>query len=203
MVKINLLPAGLIAERARKKGKRRFLLVWGLIVLLLAAGQGFLYIIVQEVEDELATVQMQRAAVDAEIATYQKYVDLRSEVDSLVNRLQLAMGSPLPWAQVVAEVGEWIPPNVWLTDMALSQPSTGEGGGDAPGQLTVRGITYDHPSTANWVESLRELSGVKDVYAMFSQKEGQQEDVQVRFEIRVTLLPGPRYDPLIGGGEAS
>ncbi len=196
MVKINLLPASLLAERKRQRAQGRFLLLSGVVMLVLAAGFGFLFIQTMEIKSRLAVVSAERAAVEAEIARYSVYTKLQAEVNSKAGILKKVMGRPLPWVEVLEEVGAVIPPNVWLTDFLLTAGKEGEAG-----QLTLRGLTYDHPSTARWVAALREVNGVADVRVMFSAEEKKDNIMLVRFEVRAGLLPGVEYDPLAKKGE--
>jgi Tfp pilus assembly protein PilN len=196
VVKINLLPRNLLTERTRQRAQSRFMLVFALIIILLVAGYGYTYMKTMDAMSKMAMLSAERVSVEAEIDHYKVYAALQSEVNSKNDLVKKAMGSPLPWVEALEEIGLLIPPNVWLTDFMLTQAAEKDGG-----QLTLRGLTYDHPSTARWVTALREAEGVQNVRVMFSAEEGTADDVLVRFELRAALLPGAEFEPLTGRGE--
>lgn len=198
MVRINLLPANMLRERGRQRAQKRFLLLMGLIIILLSGCFGFLYMNTLEVGGRLAALTAERVIVEAEVGRYEVYTKMQSDVNLRRDMLKGAMGSPLLWVEVLEDIGTVIPPNVWLTDLLLSQDVDPEG---SFGQLTLRGVTYDHPSTSRWVTALREVGGVIDARVMHSSEETIQDDELVRFELRAVVLPGAEFDPLTGRGE--
>lgn len=196
MVKINLLPAGMVAARRRRRAQSQFILLSGVVLLVLAAGFGFLFLKTMENRSRLVMLSAERVAVEAEIARYNIYAKMQADVNNRITMLKKAMGKPLPWVEVLEDIGGVIPPNVWLTDFLLTAGKEGEAG-----QMTLRGLTYNHPSTARWVTALREVNGVTDVRVMFSAEERAQDAELIRFEIRAGLLPVEEYDPLAKRGE--
>ena len=198
MVKINLLPASMLWQRKRRRAQLRYLILTSLILVLLAAGVVFLALQAGETTERLVAVQAERAAVETQIVNYSAHTELQGRVSRQMEMLKQAMGAPPAWVEVLEQVGELIPPNVWLTDLLLT---AGKDVNDA-GQLTLRGLTYDHPSTARWISALREVEGIAEVHAIFSALEGAQQDEElVRFELRATLPAGPEYDPTAERGE--
>ncbi len=168
-----------------------------LIIVLLAAGFAFLTLQTGETASSLAAVQAQRATVEAQIVNYEVHRELQGRVNRQMEMLTQAIGAPPAWVEVLEQVGELIPPNVWLTDMLLIA------GKDIneTGQLTLRGLTYDHPSTARWISAMREVEGITEVQAIFSAPERAQEEELVRFELRAALPAGAEYDPTKTRGE--
>ena len=201
MVRINLLPAGMLRERGKQRAQARFLLVAMMIVVLLVACYGLLFVNTLGVKGKLVVVGAERIAVEGEIALYSVYTAMQSEVNNKSSLLKNAMGLPLPFVEILEEVGMVIPPNVWLTDLVLSHPPVDNGGSTVSGQMVLRGLTYDHPSTALWITAMREVVGVNDVWAVFSTEEKVEDVMLVRFEIRAELLPDSKYEPLSGRGE--
>lgn len=196
MVKINLLPSELKTKRSIQEKQARFLAVAGLIVLLQVAVFAFVFIQNMGRLNRLEAIEAEKAAVEAEIAQFSVYSQLQSDVNNKVSLLKKAMGMPLPWLEILENLGNAIPSNVWLTDFVLVQP-----GGTEAGEMTIRGLTYDHPSTARWTEALRDVDNVSDVRVMFSAEENVQNVTLVRFELRAKLLPVSEYEPLAGRGE--
>lgn len=68
----------------------------------------------------------------------------------------------------------------------------------APGQVALRGLTYDQRSTAHWLAKLYEVPEFTGVRCVFSGIENYQGAELIRFEVKAVLRPGPQYDPLQG-----
>lgn len=196
MVRINLIPSELKTKRSIQEKQARFLAVAGLIVLLQVAVFAFVFLQNMGRLNRLEAIEAEKAAVDAEIAQFSVYSQLQSDVNNKVSLLKKAMGMPLPWLEILENLGTAIPSNVWITDFVLAQPGEMEAG-----EMTIRGLTYDHPSTARWIQSLRDVEDVTDVRVMFSSEENVQNATLVRFELRARLLPVNEYEPLAGRGE--
>lgn len=196
MVRINLIPSELKTKRSIQEKQARFLAVAGLIVLLQVAVFAFVFLQNMGRLNRLEAIEAEKAAVDAEIAQFSVYSQLQSDVNNKVSLLKKAMGMPLPWLEILENLGNAIPSNVWITDFVLAQPGEMEAG-----EMTIRGLTYDHPSTARWIQSLRDVEDVTDVRVMFSSEENVQNATLVRFELRARLLPVNEYEPLAGRGE--
>jgi Tfp pilus assembly protein PilN len=193
VIKINLLPPEILVERKRKAGQARLMKGFGLVVLLLVFGFGGLFAVTLQVKGRAADLAAERAAVEAEVATYAPYVELQTSLNVRDGLVRNAMGNPLGWGEVLSDMGSFIPSNVWLTNFALISS-------EGQGQLTMRGVTYDHPSTARWVATLHDIPGLTDIRSTFSAVETVHTIEMVRFEIRAVVFAG-EFDPFSRGSE--
>ncbi|EEG78353.1 PilN domain-containing protein [Dethiobacter alkaliphilus] len=191
MIKINLLPPEIVEERKRKAVHRKILSVVVAVVVALALGFGVLFAATLQVRNDIQALETERAAVEAEVATYQPYVQLQNQVNNKNELLQSAMGTQVKWRETLGSLGLHIPDNVWLNNVSLSM-------GDEEGTLLVRGETFDHPSTAGWITALSEMPGIADVRTSFSAEEGEEF---VRFEMRAVVDAVELFDPLAERGE--
>jgi hypothetical protein len=189
MVKINLLPPEILAGRQRRKVRAKLLNVAVFVAILLVAGFGAQFYLTMQVNAQVKATEENRLAVEQEVARYAPVVELQGRVNKKRNLLGEAMGTPLAWRDTLGALGIHIPSNVWLTNVALVQ-------NEDTGMVTLRGLTYDHPSTANWVDKLQRIPGVSDVRVQFSAEETVERLELVRFEIRASVTAGEEYDPL-------
>jgi Tfp pilus assembly protein PilN len=105
------------------------------------------------------------------------------------------MGSPLSWRDTLGALGVHIPSNVWLTNVSVLQQD-GE-----TGTVMLRGLTYDHPSTASWVTALEKVPGVSDVRVVYSAEETVDNRTLIRFEVRAAVAAGEPFEPLKREGD--
>lgn len=196
MVRINLLPAEIRATRERGRQQVR-LVVAGLVVAFVMVG---LYVFVLNqtavVRAHLEDVESEHAEVEAGIASYAPYVELQGAVSRRGEQISDAMGASPDWMQILLTISRDIPGGVWLTDLRLSADHGDEEGG----YLHMQGYTYDHPSTARWLEGMEEISHFADVRCSFTVTDLFRGLDLVRFEMSARV-PGKVQDPLkVGGG---
>ncbi|MBS4030499.1 MAG: PilN domain-containing protein [Clostridiales bacterium] len=194
MIKINLLPPEILAERKRKAAQVQLIKGFCIIVVLLVVGLAGLLVATLQVNKRVMDLAAQRAVVEAEVATYAPYVELQASLNVRDGLVKKAMGKPMGWSEVLSDMGSFIPSNVWLTNFSLV--SSGE-----EGQLTMRGVTYDHPSTARWVATLHDIPGLTNIRSVFSAVETVDGNELVRFEIRAGVITGEEFDPFARGDE--
>jgi Tfp pilus assembly protein PilN len=192
MIRINLLPAAVVAERKRRAAQARMMRLAALAAVVLACGVGAFYMLTLQIKKETAAVVQQRMALEAEIAAYQPVVQLQATVNSRAELLKAAMGNEFSYRNLMVALGINIPNNVWLTNVTVSRE--GE-----QGSLVLRGLTYDHPSTAKWVSSLQAAEGISDVRISYSAAEEIEDEDLIRFELRAQVGTGEIYEPLKRG----
>lgn len=197
MVKINLLPPELRAERERRRKQKIWLIIGGSIGVVVLGIFLFILMASLRTRSEVADLQKQRAEVESKIQSYAPYADMQADVMKKTTLLKTAMGTPPQWSVMLASIVEYIPEEVWLTDMTVTYPPPSDA--KQNGQVTMRGSTFHHPSTALWLSSIEEIPGVDNVRCMFSTEETHMGQDLVSFEIKATLLPGSEYEPLEGG----
>lgn len=191
MIKVNLLPAEMLAEMRTNERKAKLIRLAGAATLLLFAVFGLLYTLTLQVRWQLADKAQERVTVELEAAAYEPYQQLQNRIERQKELLKKAMGSPLAWRDLLAALGSHIPRNVWLTNLMMTQS----------GELILQGLTFDHPAVANWLAELAKIPGVSNVRLVFSAEESLDAATLVRFEIRAVLAAGDEYAPPQGRGE--
>jgi Tfp pilus assembly protein PilN len=192
MIKINLLPQEIQAERKSKSSQGKMMQgIVFLVVLLVAAFGGIMAMTLQGGSRVLA-LEAQRAQLQAEIDSYAPVVALQGQVNNRAELVTEVMGPQLPWREALTSVGIHIPENVWLTNFSLRMD--GE-----HGEMNMRGITFDHPSAASWIGTLYEIQGFSNVRTSFSAEEAMNDEERVRFEVSTLVTADVEYDPLAKG----
>lgn len=192
MIKINLLPQEIQAERKSKASQARIMKGTAVLVVLVVAAFGGIMAMTLQAKSQVLVLEAQRAQLQAEIDTYAPVVALQGQVNSRTDLVKGAMGPQLPWREALTLVGIHIPENVWLTNFSLRMD--GE-----HGEMNMRGITFDHPSTARWIGTLYEIQGFSNVRTTFSAEETMDNEEQVRFEVSASVTAEEEYDPLVRG----
>lgn len=191
MIKVNLLPAEMLAEMRINDRKAKAIRLAGAAALLQLVFFSLFYALTLQVKGQLFAKAQERVAVETEAAAYVPYQQLQNRIERQRELLKKAMGSPLAWRDLLAALGSHIPRNVWLTNLVLSQS----------GELVLQGLTFDHPAVANWLAELAEIPGVSNVSLVFSAEEAAEAATLVRFEVRATLVAGLEYSPPQERGE--
>jgi len=186
MIKVNLLPAEILAEMKIRERKAKALKSAGAVALVLLAVFSLLFAQRLQAKGQVSAKMRERIAVETELVAYEPYQQLQERIHLRSELLKRAMGSPLAWRRLLAALGSHIPPNVWLTNLTLAQG----------GEMVMQGLTFDHPAVANWLGRLAEIPGANNVRLVFAAEEIGETDTLVRFEVRAVLTPGQEYAPL-------
>lgn len=189
MIRINLLPSEIVEQRRKKAVQFKFLKGLLILAVVFALGFNILFAITLKVKGTAAGLQQQRAQVVAQTEQYLPYQQLQSNVIKRSELIKTAMGLQPAWRDVLGAVGVRIPANVWLTNFSMNK-------GDEHAVVLLRGLTYDHPSTARWAETLVNTAGIGEVFLSFSAEETVDTKTLVRFEIRLHVAADGEFQPL-------
>jgi Tfp pilus assembly protein PilN len=189
MIRINLLPPEVVAARKKKERQFRFLRILLLTAVLFAVGFNVLFAMTLNVRSDVSAVLQQRSQVETLIEAYKPYQDLQEANNAKIALLVEAMGMQPGWRDILGVIGQEIPANVWLTNLSITSSDNGN-------LINFRGITYDHPSTAGWLESLEGIAGIENILCQFSAEETVDDRELVRFEVSAVITAGQVYDPL-------
>jgi Tfp pilus assembly protein PilN len=170
---VNLIPAG---ERrgaggaAGRSGGGVYLVLGALaLVVVMAAAYTLAGKSVDEKKAQLAQVNQQAAAAEAQVqnlAEYTKFASLRAKRVGTVK--QLANGR-FDWSHALHEVARVLPTNAWLTSLTgTTAPGSGTGGSGLRGALAapaieISGCTTSQASVARIMARLRLIDGVQQV----------------------------------------
>ena len=186
MRRIDLLPP-VYEERRRQRRNVVTVLVAGVLVLLLLFGWWFyLGIQINDAEDDLAQVQAENAAIEAQIAELQRFAELEAEVEAKRTALQTVFAGDVDWPALLTEVAMVIPGEVWLDTL---NGSAGQTEGAQPvateaapiridakepfGRIAFLGTSLSMPGVAKWM--LR-LESVKEFFAVYLNSATQDAD---------------------------
>lgn len=177
MRRIDLLPST-YAERRRQRRNFTLVVVGSLVVLLLLIGYWFtLGLQINDAEDELAQVQAENDALQAQIDELQRFADLEAEVQAKRTALQTVFAGDVDWPAILTELAMVVPGEVWLDQLTASAGATA---GAAPagtetaairisekepfGRIAFNGQSVTMRGVATWM--LR-LEGVREFFAVY------------------------------------
>lgn len=150
---INLLPPE-ISEKSKAR-RKVFLGILGAIgfIALLVLATFWLSGQASQAEDELATQQQDNQRLQADINQLDGARQLRSNYQSGVARLQLALATDVAWGRLLNDLGRIINQNAWLsTFSAQSSPPTETN--FSFGSLTVSGTAFWYEDASSWLRVL-------------------------------------------------
>lgn len=191
-IRINLLPPEILAGQEQKRKQQTLLMAGGVVLAVFVVAFGALFSATAITKSEVKKIQAQRAVLEQQAEAYKPYEDMKTRVAQAEALMVQAVGTPPNWAGVLADVGIYIPPTVWLTNFNADYKADGKG------EVVIRGQTYDHNSVAGWLEEIRSIPGLADVRCQFSSREGSAENQVIRFEIKANIQKGPEFQPDAG-----
>jgi Tfp pilus assembly protein PilN len=173
--RINLLPQN---ERRRTKADVGML---SLVVIVVAAlgGMAFSYFyftgVAAERESELASVQMQRQQVEAQLAALASFDALQQEVQANENLVQQIFAGRTLVSQVLGDLSLVVPEQVWFDSLEVKAPpltvasaaaapasataAPGAVGADL-GSVAIQGVTYSFEDVAQLMVRLDQVSSI-------------------------------------------
>ncbi len=204
MVRINLLPPRIVQARKQRRRRMMWVSIGGAVLLLVVGAYFYLLTSNVALRAELDSLQEERAATEAEIATYAPLRALEAELDDRMATMVRAMGRPPHWQGVLVTLGRDIPENVWLTQLRItSRHDTNGEEAEAPatGQVQMRGVTFNHPGTAQWIEDMHGIEHLSDIRCVYSTVGTYQGMTLVVFEMSSAVDRGQPYVIPVGGGD--
>ena len=185
MKRVNLIPReknriGFFAEQQRKKM---------LLGLLLFAGICFLWQTTMIVRYQQHIVRKKRAVKELQ-AALTKATSLHEDIQAkktlsekekktIAQRLALLKESKkenIPWSKILLQLGELVPPEMWLKKITLSKDA-----------ITIEGTTLDNAIMSDFMIKLDEDKYFQNTTFRYTQKAKEQG---VEFEIATYLTPG-------------
>jgi Tfp pilus assembly protein PilN len=172
MPQINLLPPEI---RARVRSRRIFLIVaggFGVVVIVL----GLVWLVQRNTigneEEELQTLQAQRARLQADVAALQQFGELKATVDRTKQVLAAALVGDIAWSKYLNDLSLIIPDNSWLVNLSLSA-AAGQAPNGVPsfGTTTFQGFVFDFPGLAGWLTRMSQIDGLTFVYLTTGSKQ--------------------------------
>lgn len=120
MQRIDLLPPSYAARRKDRRN-RFYVIVAGLGVVVLLLGWYFLLRTqVSSARTELAAVQQENAALQAQINELERFALLDAEVKAKKTALQTVFAGDIDWSAIMTEIAMVVPGEVWLGSIEAS-----------------------------------------------------------------------------------
>lgn len=204
MRRIDLLPVAYM-ERRRQRRNVATVIVAGLVVfVLLMAWFLLLTTQISDARNELADVQADNRALEAQIAELARFAELEAEVQGKRSALQTVMAGDIDWPAMMTQIAMVIPGDVWLDSFATSAGAT-EGASPAGtetnairisrqspvGRIQFIGHSVCMPGVARW---LIRLATVEDFSAIWLNNATEQDSApgceQVNFDSTLELSDG-------------
>jgi Tfp pilus assembly protein PilN len=187
MMRINLLPPEIL-ERRKAEKRIGWVVVAAIAVALLLAGVwGAAFMSVQGRRDDLAAVQQQVQATQAQANQLAIFEERAVELEGRRGIVTLALGDKINWAKLLDELSLVLPSDVWVDRMAFDQISGLQIQGyavDAPTDTPDAG----HKSIAKTLVRLADLEQLYNVWLTNSVKELYEEQDAIQFTITTGVL---------------
>jgi Tfp pilus assembly protein PilN len=170
MSQVNLLPPE-IRERQRTRRLTSVVALAGVVVL---AGIAFLYgvqvLTLSQVHQDLEAQEAVNRALQAEVASLQRFADLRAELEEKQALVGEVFANEVSWSGALLDVSRLIPDDAYLTGMtaqitaATGQPEVGEAGGQLVGTISFDGVVADIRTLADWLTRLEGVRGWENAW---------------------------------------
>jgi Tfp pilus assembly protein PilN len=188
MTQVNLLPSDVKERQLTRRLTAAVILAVGAVVALLFVVFVLQAAKLSDANKKLQAQQATNADLKAKIAELQEFADLKAQVASREALTAAALDGEVLWSGVLRDVSMVIPDKVFLTGMVgtLTAPAattpaappapTTPGATPSPGATTApvapvetgpaligtiqfQGIAQDHPSVAQWLTRLEQVTG--------------------------------------------
>ena len=124
MSRIDLLPVAYVQRRRDRRNVSYVLIVGALVVLLLIGWYFLLRSDISDARDELARINAQNAALQADIDELARFAALDAEVKAKRTALQTVFAGDIDWPAIMTEVAMVVPGEVWLDQLTASAGAT-------------------------------------------------------------------------------
>ncbi|MHB1452125.1 MAG: PilN domain-containing protein [Coriobacteriia bacterium] len=188
MMRVNLLPPEIL-ERRQAERRGVWVVVAAIAVAVLLAGVwGVANYRLQAKKDELAAVQQQVQAVQAQADQLAIFETRAAELDARRATAQTALGGRMDWARLLDELSLVLSSDMWVNTVAVSE-STG---------LSLAGYAIDspndvpdlgHKAIAKGLVRLAELDSLSDVWLASSTKTTFAEQDAIQYSITAKVTP--------------
>jgi Tfp pilus assembly protein PilN len=188
MTRVNLLPPEVLEKR---QSERR--IVWvvaGALVLavVLAGIWGIGSYMESAKRDELAAIQQQTAAIQAQADQLAVFEQRASEMEERKATVLAALGGRVDWAKLLDELSLVLPSDLWVQTMTLSEVNGVSMSGyavDSPTDIPDSG----HKAIAKGLVRIADLEGLHDVWLGSSTKTEFNEQDAIQFTITAKIAP--------------
>lgn len=187
MMRINLLPPEILERRQAERRIMWVLLGAAGVAVVLVGVFGVAYFGLDAKRNDLATLQQEVKAAEAQAAQLAIFEDRATELETRRQTVDQALGSRKDWPTILTEMSLVMPDDMWVQTMTVDEEEGVNIVGyalDPPGDDPDRGMK----SLAKALVRMADLEGVYDVWLIHSLKEeftqeGYEDQAVVQFTI--------------------
>ncbi|WP_027365570.1 PilN domain-containing protein [Desulfotruncus alcoholivorax] len=119
-VNINLLPPEIKLQWELKQKQQKLVAAGSLAGIVLLLVFGILLVATWQARGDAAELAKEREALLKKFPDLEQYADLQARVDHGQEILKQAMGAPPDWVGILYDLGQYMPPGVWLADFTAA-----------------------------------------------------------------------------------
>ncbi|MCK8114410.1 PilN domain-containing protein [Anaerosoma tenue] len=188
MMRVNLLPPEIL-ERRQAERRIIWVVVAAIVIAVLLAGVwGVANYRLQNKKDELAAVQQEAQAIQAQADQLAIFETRASELEERQATVQAALGGRIDWAKLLDEVSLVLPSDLWVQTMAVDEDAGISLAGyaiDSPDDVPDLG----HKAIAKALVRLADLEDLSDVWLASSVKTEFAEQDAIQYTITSKVVP--------------
>ena len=193
MIRISLLPPELKKQQRSQEMKGTYLkIAAGVAAVFLLIYLSLLFL-TMGANRELNTLRSQRQVLEQQIAQLREYEEMEAKINELDSLGREAVGRQPHWAALLANVGDNLPAEVWLTDIASAVVEDAR-------EVTIRGFAPNHRMVADWLNEMHEFEKLENIRAQFSSESIVDGQTRIQFEIKAFVILEEPQSPLERGG---
>jgi len=181
-MRVNLLPPEIL-ERRQAERRIIWVVVAAIVIAVLLAGVwGVANYRLQNKKDELAAVQQEAQAIQAQADQLAIFETRASELEERRTTVQAALGGRIDWAKLLDEVSLVLPSDLWVQTMAVDEDAGISLAGyaiDSPDDVPDLG----HKAIAKALVRLADLEDLSDVWLASSVKTEFAEQDAIQYTI--------------------
>ncbi|MDR7274628.1 PilN domain-containing protein [Catenuloplanes atrovinosus] len=202
----NLLPDEVQSGRRARRTRAVAVTGVGAVVLALAGWYATTVVKAQDAQDELVRAEAQAAAVQQDQREYSELTGVKSELNTAKERLGALMANDSQWQQLIADIRAAAPRDVSIVQLGAgisNQDLTGQTGETGlpsevtdklVGTITLGGTAKDKDQVADFVDNLREVTGLANPLPVTITTSDGSENFTIEIDITQAALGG-RFTP--------
>jgi type IV pilus assembly protein PilM len=188
-LRINLLPAGVVAARKQ----RRQSAAAALAVVAFTASLGGTWAMRNQ---QVTKAEHQATAVEVNVASLQTQLNKLSDVTKLQADLKArqqsvlaALNNDVDFVRLVQQITASMPADVWLTSFTAQRTATGE-----PGTVTFSASGLSEDAVVQWVRQVGTNPSLTGLWVSATAKTSDPANQLVTFQSKATITPAARSD---------
>jgi Tfp pilus assembly protein PilN len=177
---INLLPVDLQKKPVMRVGRFRVSFLAVLIFLFVLLGSVAFYYYLASLQRQISVIKTEMQSLQPVVAKIEK---MREEVtlkEQQITSLQLILREQINWGDILNEIGDGMPEDLWLTDLKA----------DEAGLFTLRGNASSLMSVGLLQRRLSQMPYFEEVSLRHSERIAADDNTTIKFEMNGRLRQG-------------